>query len=161
MALRTCVLLAAGAVARPSQVWTKERSVAAGVVWRGNRTVSRLPHEYLAAKDVPDELTWCDKDGVNYCTNSRNQHLPQYCGSCWAHGAVSALQDRIKIARGGKGMDINLAIQHMLNCGGVGSCHGGSIDGPYQWIHNISQSTTSGIAYESGNPYRACSSDST
>jgi len=46
------------------------------------------------------------------------QHLPQYCGSCWAHGALSSLADRIKIARLGQGDDINLAIQFILNCGG-------------------------------------------
>ena len=62
---------------------------------------------------------------------SRNQHIPQYCGSCWAHGALSALGDRIKIARNAKGIDINLAVQHLLNCGNVGTCYGGSIDGPY------------------------------
>jgi cathepsin X len=81
------------------------------------------------------------------------------CGSCWAHGSVSALGDRIKIARNGKGIDINLAVQHILNCGGVGSCHGGSVDGPYQWIHKLSQSGT-GISYETQNPYLACSSES-
>ena len=68
----------------------------------------------------------------------------RYCGSCWAHGSVSALGDRIKIARGGKGVDINLSVQHILNCAGVGSCHGGSLDGPYQWLHSISQKTGAG-----------------
>ena len=90
---------------------------------------------------------------------SRNQHIPQYCGSCWAHGTMSALADRIKIARDGKGIDINLSIQHMLNCGNAGSCHGGSIDGPYQWVHSISQKG-SGISYETSNPYIACSKES-
>uniref|UniRef100_A0A7S0LSG6 Peptidase C1A papain C-terminal domain-containing protein n=1 Tax=Coccolithus braarudii TaxID=221442 RepID=A0A7S0LSG6_9EUKA len=88
-----------------------------------------------------------------------NQHLPQYCGSCWAHGAVSALADRIKIARGGKGIDIQLSVQHILNCANVGSCHGGSLNGPYQWMAQQSKSGT-GISYASGNPYMACSSES-
>lgn len=48
----------------------------------------------------------------------------------------------------------------MLNCGGVGSCHGGSVDGPYQWIKQISEKTGTGIAYETENPYMACSSES-
>ena len=83
----------------------------------------------------------------------------RYCGSCWSHGSVSALGDRIKIARKGKGIDINLSVQHMLNCGNVGSCHGGSVDGPYQWIHKLSRSGT-GISYETQQPYLACSSES-
>ena len=37
----------------------------------------------------------------------------RYCGSCWAHGAISALGDRIKIARKAKGTDIQLSVQHM------------------------------------------------
>eukprot|EP01062_Namystynia_karyoxenos_P017063 TRINITY_DN1626_c0_g1_i12.p2 TRINITY_DN1626_c0_g1~~TRINITY_DN1626_c0_g1_i12.p2 ORF type:complete len:531 (+),score=184.60 TRINITY_DN1626_c0_g1_i12:107-1594(+) len=138
---------------RPSQ------TEAAGIVWQGNHTVSPLPHETIADAELPDSFTWCNKDGVNYCTMSRNQHIPQYCGSCWAHGAVSALGDRIKIARKGKGPDINLAVQHMLNCQGGGSCHGGSVDGPYQWIHGLSKSG-GGIAYETEMSYSACSSDS-
>ena len=96
-----------------------------GIGWRGNHSRS---HELLSSVALPEEFTWCNKDGVNYCTESRNQHIPQYCGSCWAHGSVSALADRIKIARGGKGIDINPSVQHLLNCGGVGSCHGGSVD---------------------------------
>ena len=58
-------------------------------------------------------------------------YVSQYCGSCWAHGAMSALADRIKIARGGVGDDINLSIQYVLNCGGgvAGSCWGGSHSG--------------------------------
>merc|ERR1711865_847596 len=79
----------------------------------------------------------------------------------WAHGAISALGDRVKIARNAKGIDINLAVQHVLNCGEVGSCHGGSVDGPYQWMHDISKKTGSGVSYETSNPYMARSSEST
>jgi len=110
-------------------------------------------------EDMPKELNWCNKDGKNYCTRSRNQHIPQYCGSCWAHGSVSALGDRIKIARGAQGIDIDLSVQHILNCGGVGSCHGGSVAGPYQWLKGISEQGE-GISYETSNPYLACSSES-
>jgi cathepsin X len=100
-----------------------------------------------------------NKDGRNYCTMSMNQHIPQYCGSCWAHGAVSALADRVKIARDGQGIDINPSVQHLLNCGGVGTCHGGSVDGPYQWLKRISDKGH-GISYETSQPYLACTSDS-
>merc|ERR1719387_3075974 len=113
----------------------------------------------MSSASLPKSFTWCDKDGKNYCTMSRNQHIPQYCGSCWAHGSVSALGDRIKIARGAEGIDINLSVQHILNCGQVGSCHGGSVVGPYFWIHQQSQGGT-GISYETSNPYLACSSQS-
>ena len=90
---------------------------------------------------------------------NRNQHIPQYCASCWAHAGLSSLADRIKIKRGGKGIDINLSVQHVLNCGDVGSCKGGSIEGLYQWIKNLTDTTGSGISYETSNPYMACSTD--
>jgi len=165
LAIFGVVLVAATtAQARINEVWTREQEIAHGIVSRNNYTLGTAPHESILKdvkkSDLPDAFTWCDKDGVNYCTMNRNQHIPQYCGSCWAHGSVSALGDRIKIARGGKGFDINLAVQHILNCGDVGSCYGGSVIGPYQWIHSISKKTGSGIAYETANPYLACSSDS-
>jgi len=142
---------------RHSELLSRESQEAKGIAWRGNASNS---HELLlGAMDMPADFSWCNKDGVSYCSMSRNQHIPQYCGSCWAHGSVSALADRIKIARKGKGIDINPSIQHMLNCGGVGSCYGGSIDGPYQWLHGISKKG-SGISYETAQPYLACSSDS-
>ena len=126
-------------------------------------TFSHDDAETISHQDLllPEDHNWCDMEGQSYCTMSRNQHLPQYCGSCWAHGALSALADRIKIMRKGNfGVDINLSIQHILNCGNAGSCHGGTVLGPYRWIKHISDTTGSGISYESSNPYIACSSES-
>jgi len=143
---------------RPSEVWTAEQEREAGIV--KNDYTSPRPQDYLTAQALPDAFTWCNKDGVNYCTMSRNQHLPQYCGSCWAHGAVSALADRIKIARKGKGIDINLSVQHILNCANVGSCHGGSVAGVYSWLKRRSLFHKAGISYETSQPYLACSSES-
>lgn len=113
---------------------------------------------------LPDSFDWCSYGDTGRCTPMRNQHIPQYCGSCWAHAALSALADRIKIARDGKGPDIQLSVQHLLNCGGgansFGTCNGGSTLGAYEWIHKLSQETGSGVAFETSNPYMACSADS-
>jgi len=70
---------------------------------------------------------------------------------------MSALADRIKIARGGMGDDINLSIQYILNCGGgvAGSCWGGSSSGAYEFAK-----TQGFIPYDTCMPYLACSADS-
>jgi len=145
---------------RKSELLSLSDVAGLGIVHKGNSSNSHDQLFELDQSDYPENFSWCNKDGKSFCTMSRNQHIPQYCGSCWAHGTMSALADRIKIARNAQGVDINLSIQHMLNCGNAGSCHGGSIDGPYQWVYSISKKTGSGISYETSNPYLACSSDS-
>ena len=84
-----------------------------------NSYSSPLPYTYLKPKDLPSDFSWTNVNGRSFVTHSLNQHIPQYCGSCWAHGALSALADRIKIARNGLGDEINLSIQYFLNCGGA------------------------------------------
>lgn len=115
------------------------------------------PHEYIKDTELPADFTWANISGVSMITKSLNQHIPQYCGSCWAHGAMSALADRIKIARNAQGVDINLSIQYILNCGGniAGSCHGGSASGAYQFVANKGY-----VPYDTCNSYLACSSES-
>jgi len=146
-------------VNRKSELWTQEQVEASGNVWRGNSSADSshdaLPH----VDDMPASFTWCDKDDVNYCTMSVNQHIPQYCGSCWAQGSMSALSDRIKIARKAQGIDIQLSVQHVMNCGNAGTCNGGEPGSAYQWIKSITDQTGSGVAYTTGQPYMACSHD--
>ena len=57
------------------------------------------PHTYV--QDVPRSYDIRSLNGKSLATDNRNQHIPQYCGSCWAHAATSALSDRINILRGG------------------------------------------------------------
>jgi cathepsin X len=123
-----------------------------------NYILSQEPHTYIDEKALPDSFTWSDVDGVSYLTHSLNQHLPQYCGSCWAHGSLSSLADRIKIARKGKGDDINLSIQYILNCGSetAGSCHGGYHTSTYEFIQKEGY-----VPFDTCMTYLACSSDST
>lgn len=44
---------------------------------------SPLPRTYVAAKDLPRAFSWGAVNGVSYLTKSMNQHLEQYCGSCF------------------------------------------------------------------------------
>ena len=84
---------------------------------------------------LPESWDWRNVNGTNYVTKNLNQHIPQYCGSCWAHGAMSSLADRIKIRRKAAWPEVNLAIQDILNCGGeAGSCMGGTALGAFAYV---------------------------
>ncbi|KAL7430642.1 hypothetical protein ACHAXM_002301 [Skeletonema potamos] len=61
--------------------------------------IHTIPHHYIAEDELPQTFTWQNVNGNSYLTRMRNQHIPQYCGSCWAHAAMSSLADRIKINR--------------------------------------------------------------
>jgi cathepsin X len=120
--------------------------------------VSPLPHTYLEKSALPKSFFWGNVSGVSYLTHSLNQHIPQYCGACWAHSSMSVLADRIKIARNATGTEINLSIQFLLNCGGssAGSCQGGSAIRAYEFIHEMGY-----VPYDTCLPYIACSEQST
>ena len=55
-----------------------------------------LPHTYIDSSELPSSFTWADVNGTSFVTKNLNQHIPQYCGSCWAHGTMSALADRCR-----------------------------------------------------------------
>mmetsp|Transcript_16998 Transcript_16998/g.53321 ORF Transcript_16998/g.53321 Transcript_16998/m.53321 type:complete len:396 (-) Transcript_16998:277-1464(-) len=72
--------------------------------------------ELVAEVDLPKHLDWRDANGRNLVTADWNQHIPVYCGACWIHATTSALNDRIKIMRGGRFPDVMLGRQVITNC---------------------------------------------
>ena len=95
---------------------------------------------------LPTNFTWANVNGTNYLTNIRNQHIPQYCGSCWAHASTSVLSDRIKIARKAAWPDINIAPQVLISCQSTSfGCDGGDPIAAFRWMkqHEITDETCS------------------
>jgi len=117
---------------------------------RAQRVTGTLPHDYLASlAALPNNFSWNNISGLSYMTELRNQHLPQYCGSCWAFAATSALGDRIKIMRQNAWPEVNLAPQVLLNCLPGDTCGGGDSSAAYAYI------ASNGIPDETCAPYQA------
>lgn len=96
--------------------------------------VSPQPKDYIKDDAVPQRFWWGDHDGVNYLSWTVNQHIPQYCGSCWAQGSLGAMSDRINIQN--KNVPrVFLSPQVLINCA-VGTCAaGGNASDVYAFAH--------------------------
>jgi len=115
--------------------------------------VATEPKPEHSSEAMPEGHDWRNVNGVDYTTPPRNQHIPQYCGACWAFSSTSAISDRIKIQRNAKWPDVQISPQHVINCG-PGSCMGGNSHAVYVWLHD-KNNAKSGAVDETCQPYQA------
>ena len=66
---------------------------------------------YISRDAVPKEYDIRNLNGISYASIDRNQHIPQYCGSCWAQGSSSALSDRLALLTNNLFPEVDLAPQ--------------------------------------------------
>lgn len=129
------------------------------------KVMTPLPYTTLPRDKCPDAVDWRTGgslgDGVNYAISDKNQYVPEYCGSCWAHAATAALSDRIKIARKAAWPDIEISRQVLLNCldtpmapqtyGFAPSCNGGDPYAAYLYMHTDTIPDETCAAYVAGD----------
>ena len=85
-----------------------------------------MDHTFTPVDVLPEQVDWRRVDGRNYMSWNKNQHIPQYCGSCWAQGTTSALADRFNIMDNlSNPTPIGLNAQSIINAYAGGSCNGG------------------------------------
>lgn len=112
----------------------------------------------LSRKKMPKNFDWRattvgkkhSHHTQNFVLQDVNQHIPQYCGSCWAHGSAAMIGDRIKVARRAKWPDISVARQVIIDCVDQG-CGGGDPWDLLTWMAN-DQAT---LPDETCSPYLA------
>lgn len=105
--------------------------------WKSQAEFVALPPAAL-----PVRFDWRERGVVGPV---RDQALPVYCGSCWAHGTTSAFESAIAIKTG---RIPTLSVQQLVSCQpSYGTCSGGyAAFGVYKQV---------GATYESEFPYTA------
>jgi cathepsin X len=98
---------------------------------------------------LPREWDWRDVNGMNFCSPTRNQHIPVYCGSCWVFGSLGSLNDRFNVARKNRWPMTMLSPQEIIDCNGKGSCQGGEVGNVYE------HAKVNGLVEEGCNNYKA------
>ena len=117
-----------------------------------NGPVKTTPYawEIYKQEDLPASVDWRNMNGKNYLSWNKNQHIPRYCGSCWAEGTTSAIGDRFNIMNDlSTTAPVGLSAQMVVNCYAGGSCNGGNPGDVYEFA------MTTGLVHASCTNYEA------
>jgi len=113
----------------------------------------REKHELNVLPTSDTVFDWRNRFSKNWMTPVKDQ---RQCGSCWAFGALGALESMIKIDCDAPDVDVDLSEQYLVCCChplGLG-CSGYSLDGTADWLFNH------GVPDEQCYPYMARDSSS-
>lgn len=115
-----------GACRVPKSKWSTEP------IKKTARSWETTPVDHL-----PESVDWRNLDGRNWLSWTKNQHIPQYCGSCWAQGTTSAIADRFNILDNlSNPTPIGLNAQVVVDNYAGGSCNGGDPAVVYEFAYN-------------------------
>jgi len=125
---------------------------------KAEHIVSPLPQDTISDDQLPARFWWGNVDNTNYLSWTVNQHIPVYCGSCWAQAAAGAMSDRINILH--KNLDRRfLSTQALINCA-VGTCaQGGDANDVYNYAFKNGIPEYGCYNYNATDPAKAECSD--
>jgi len=114
------------------------------------------PQPTVAAGSLPSQFSWKSYGG-DWTTPAKDQGN---CGSCWAFGALGAMEAAIDISSGFPTTNIDLSEQYILSClGAAGDCGGGWMSTAIEYIMSTDTGSTgngvNGCTIESCFPYQA------
>ena len=83
---------------------------------------------------------------------NKNQHIPVWCGSCWAFSATSAVSDRLKLMTKGAWPEHDLSVQVVINCAdNAEGCGGGHPTDVYRLMNEMGVPAEGCMRYEAKN----------
>ena len=101
-----------------------------------------------AINGFPASLDWRNYNGRDWTTPIKNQGS---CGSCWAFGAIGAVEARTKIARDDPSYIPVFSEQELVSCSDCGGCSGSGMPCPMDWMYRMGLFGEGCFKYTSGS----------